>query len=206
MMKESAPVLRSTENRQKKENIWNVANLLTLFRIIITFLTAYFIFAGFHIVYVTLAFITGMLTDFLDGQAARRLKVETEFGRKFDMIADRILMLGVVLALIIKFSLSGILTKIHLFQIFFILSREITTAPAALIAAFKGAGFPQVRFVGKITTVMQAITFPMILLSTAYKCFNLSLYFAIITGIVGLISAFYYINDVKILVAKKTNK
>ena len=206
MVKEFDLAPRASGGKQKEENIWNAANLLTLSRIIIAFLTVYFIFAGFHIIYIVIAFIAATLTDFFDGQLARLLKIETEFGRKFDVVADRVLMLGVALALIIKFSISGILTKIHLFQIFFILSREITTAPAALIAVFKGAGFPQVRFVGKITTLLQALTFPTILLGTAYKFFNFSLYFAIITGIVGLISAFYYINDMKILMAKKTNK
>lgn len=189
----------------EKENIWNLPNILTLCRILIAFLIIYFIFADFSIIYIVIAFIIGMLTDFFDGQIAKIFNLKTEFGRKFDMIADRVLIVGVILAVIIKFSQMGILTKNHFFQIFFILSREMIAFPFLLIAAISGKGIfiPQVRFIGKAATVMQAITFPMILLNISYKVFTFSLYFAIATGAIGLISSFYYINDMKNLKRKK---
>lgn len=199
-------IITLMREEQKKENIWNAANLLTFSRIAIGFLTVYFVFADFHITYIIVAFIIGMLTDYFDGKIARRFNIETEFGRKFDMAADRFLMVPVVLAIVIKFSIKGILTRIHLFQIFFILSREILTAPVSLITMIKGRDFPQVRFIGKLTTVLQAVTFPIILLSVFYKFFSFSLYFAITTGITGAISAFYYINDMKGLIKGESEK
>jgi len=202
-MKESNLVSQNLENNQKKENIWNVPNLLTLFRIIITFIAVYLIFAGFDIVYIIVAFIIGMLTDFFDGLVARLFNLQTEFGRKFDMIADRILIAGVVLAIIIKFSLDGLLTESHYFQLIFMLLREILTTPVAFVTMAAGGGIPQVRFIGKATTTVQSITFPMILLSVFYEFFSFSLYFAIATGIVGFIASIYYIYDMKNLIAKK---
>ncbi|GAI08641.1 unnamed protein product, partial [marine sediment metagenome] len=58
------------EREQKKENIWNTPNALTLSRVIITFVTMYFIFADFDISYIIVAFVVGMITDTLDGQVA----------------------------------------------------------------------------------------------------------------------------------------
>ncbi len=77
------------ELRRGKENIWNLPNFLTFSRIISTFLIAFFIFADFHIFYIIAIFIIAMFTDVLDGFAARKLKLESKFGAKFDMAADR---------------------------------------------------------------------------------------------------------------------
>jgi len=183
----------------KKENIWNLPNILTFSRIIIAFLTIFLIFADVNILYVVLAFLLGMLTDTLDGQIARRFNLKTEFGRQFDMIADRFLMIGVALAAIIKLGISEILTVNQLFQIFFILSREIVLSPIVLVALISGKGvpIPQVRFIGKLTTVLQAIAFPAILLGIFFDFFSFSIYLAVITGAAGLVSAFYYVNDIK---------
>ena len=191
------------EEDQQKENIWNFPNFLTFSRVVITFATMYLIFAGFEIFYIAALFIIGMLTDFFDGFWARKFKETTEFGRQFDMIADRFLMVGTVMALLIKFTGDSLLTRYHLLQIFIILSREILVLPILLTAILTGVGIPHVRFAGKLTTFMQGITFPLILLSVKYPLFSFSIYFAIATSLTGLVSAFYYTNDVKDLVAKK---
>lgn len=185
------------EREQKKENIWNTPNALTLSRVIITFVMIYFIFADFDISYIIVAFVVGMITDALDGQVARRFGLTTEFGRKFDVIADRILILGVALSFIIKFSLRGILTRFYILQICLILSREIITLPFVLIAVIFRKGIPKVRFIGKLTTVMQAVVFPIIVLSIFYPVFNFSIYFAVLTGLSGLVASFYYISDIR---------
>ena len=88
----------------KKENIWNIPNTLTFLRVIITFATLYCIFAQYSLTLVAILFAVGMITDFLDGQIARRFNMTTEFGRQFDIIADRFLMLGVTGALTIDFA------------------------------------------------------------------------------------------------------
>jgi CDP-diacylglycerol---glycerol-3-phosphate 3-phosphatidyltransferase len=190
------------ENSQEK--IWNLPNFLTFSRVIIAFVVIYFIFAGFPLFYIASFFVLGMITDFWDGFLARRLKLTTEFGRNFDMIADRFLMVGTVLALIIKFTESPLFTSYHLFQIFIILSREILVTPVVLTAILTGAGIPKVRFVGKLTTFMQGVTFPLILLSVEYPVFSFSIIFAIITSFIGMASALYYTNDIKHLLAKKS--
>jgi len=180
----------------KKENIWNIPNFFTALRVVIALLLIYLIFAGYGIISIIVFFVAGMITDALDGQIARRLKMTTEFGRKFDMIADRVLMLGTTLPFVIKFVASGLFTNYHLVQIILILSREIITSPFAVWGMFTKRAFPQIRLSGKVTTVLQAIAFPAIALSVFYSQFNFSLYLAILTSIAGAITAFYYIRDI----------
>lgn len=181
-----------------KEKILNVPNALTLLRVFIAVVTIILVFAGFDIFYIISFLLAGMLTDLLDGQIARRFNLKTEFGRMFDMIADRILMVGVTGAVILKLGFGGFLQKPQIFQIVIMLLREIISIPFFLSRIFYGnKTIPQVRIIGKATTVLQAITFPMILLSKYYEIFNVSWYFAIATGIVGFISALYYLRDTK---------
>jgi phosphatidylglycerophosphate synthase len=186
----------------KIENIWNIPNFLTFLRIVSAFVAVYLIFSGYHIYYIAAAFVLGMITDFFDGQVARRFNMKTEFGRQFDMIADRILIVGVALAIVIRFEMMGRLNPIHFYQILFMLSREIITTPIAVVTMALGAGFPQVRFIGKLTTFLQSVTFPLIILSIFYNIFNFSWFFAVVTGLFGLSSGIYYIYDM----AKLTNK
>jgi len=180
----------------KKENIWNIPNFITLWRVIFTFLTIYFVLASFDIKYVVGGFIAAMITDTLDGQAARRFKMTTEFGRKFDVLTDRLLMLGVAIPVLIKFTLDGVFIKYHLLQIILILSREIIALPFVIYGLLKKKAFPPTRFLGKLTTVLQAFAFPAIILSAYYSFFNFSIYLAIITCLSGLGSSYYYIGDV----------
>ncbi len=187
-------------SEETKENIFNIPNFITFSRIIISFIVLYFIFAGFNVFYIIIAFLIGMATDALDGQIARRFNLKTDFGRKFDMVADRILLVSAVLAVLIKFGLADSVTKLQVSQIFLITSREIIVFPFLIMVFIfygKKTPIPQVRFVGKAVTVMQALAFPLILLDIFYNTFGISLYFAIAASLLGIISALYYIRDTK---------
>lgn len=182
----------------EKENIFNIPNALTLIRILITFPLIYLIFTDASILYIALIFIIGMLTDFFDGFIARNFNLKTEFGRKFDMFADRVLMIGTAVSFLIKLFISKKLVKEQIFQIILILSREIILFPIILIVFIlkRKIIFPQVRIIGKATTLFQSISFPLVLLNNYYSFLSFSVYFAIFTGILGLISSFYYTKDI----------
>jgi phosphatidylglycerophosphate synthase len=190
----------------KKENIFNIPNFLTLLRVISAFVAVVLLFSGFPISYIVAVFIFGMLTDFFDGQIARRFNMKTEFGRQFDMVADRVLIIGVALAILIKLEISGVLTEKYFFQILFMLSREIITFPIVLVSFWLKLEFPQVRIIGKVTTFMQSVAFPAIILSIFYPFFNFSWYLTVVTGICGLLASICYIYDVLQLMIKKYSK
>ena len=183
----------------KNENIYNIPNFLTLSRVIITFFVVYLIFNNCDIIYIVVAFVLGMITDFLDGQIARRFDSVTEFGRKFDIIADRILMIATVFAMIIKFGSDGILNGWYIFQIIIILSREIISSPLIVMNILsKKIIIPNVRFIGKLTTFMQAITFPLVLLNAFYySSISFSIYFSVVTSLIGIISGWMHIKDLR---------
>lgn len=183
--------------KTKKENIWNFPNFLTFSRILLTFLTLYFIFGEYPILYVAISFSIGMVTDFLDGQIARRFKLTTEFGRKFDMIADRFLMISTVIGLIFYYSYLGMLDHWHIIQIFMIMSREIVSFPFALILILSRKDMPHARFIGKLTTFMQGFAFPSIILSIYFKIFTyIAPVLSIATLIIGVVSAAAFIIDI----------
>ena len=180
----------------KKENIWNLPNFFTLLRILICFLVIYFILNDYSINSIIIAFVIGMLTDLFDGQSARWLNLRTEFGSKFDIVADRIFMISIAIVLIIHFGLNGILNRWYIFQIILIILREIICLPFVVwFAISKKSIIPKVKFIGKLTTFMQAIAFPLVLLNLYYPEIQFSIYFAIITSIIGIISALTFIRD-----------
>jgi len=179
----------------KKEDIYNIPNALTFLRVLLTFFIFYFILARYNIWYLIIFYSVAALTDFFDGQIARRFNLKTEFGRKFDMIADRLLMIGTVFILIISWTWHGIIGRYHLLQIGLIMSREIVSLPFAIHAFISKKGIPHAKFVGKLTTFLQGFVFPIIILSIFYEFFEFSIYLALITGIIGIFSAVVFIND-----------
>ena len=181
--------------KTKKEDIWNIPTAITSIRVILTLIIIYIIFNNFNITWVIVLFLIAVFSDYIDGIVARRYKSVTGFGRRFDVVADKFLLIGTAIAIIIKFKAGGILTVNHLAQILMIFSRDIVAIPLALSVAPFIKHFPRSNLAGKITTAMQGITFPLIILSVFYSVFNFSLYFAILTGIVGLIAAYSYIKE-----------
>lgn len=178
----------------KKEKLLNIPNAITTSRVVITLFIIVSSIVNPNLMNIVIAFIIGMLTDFFDGFIARRHETTTEFGRRFDMIADRFLMIATVIVTII---ILAEMQKInHIQQILMILAREIIATPfLAYTFVTQKTTLPHARLIGKVTTFMQGVTFPMIILSLYYQLFAISSYFAILTGVIGLVSGFFYIKD-----------
>ena len=74
----------------------NLPNLITGMRVVLTLIAIFLLLSGNNIaagVVITLAWVT----DFLDGYLARRLKQATEAGGVLDLVADRLLMMSVLI-------------------------------------------------------------------------------------------------------------
>lgn len=80
----------------------NLANRLTMSRLVLTFVLMGFLFAqGLTAKIIAFAlFLAACLTDFLDGWVARRRGETTDFGKIMDPVADKILLLGVFVAFV----------------------------------------------------------------------------------------------------------
>lgn len=177
----------------KKEEILNIPNILSLSRIVITFVIIFLALYNVKIWTLLIWFVIGALTDFLDGQIARRFNLKTEFGRKADMIADRFLWIGAAFAFGLYFYLDGLIKPIHVLEFLLIMSREIISAPAAIRALIQRKPIPQAIYIAKVTTFLQGFAIPAIVLSIFYPiAIWASLPLAIATFITGVISGSYY--------------
>jgi len=184
----------------REEQLFNIPNPISIIRIILSFFLVYIVIRGTGLWTIAIVFAIAALTDALDGFLARKLNMVTNFGRRLDIIADRILMISIVITLILYLQINSQLTNQKIFFLLLIMSREIISAPFFVISFFmkNGLPIPHVRWAGKITTLLQGITFPMIILG-----WEVAFYFVILTMISGIISGFFYALD---SVIKPNNK
>ena len=73
-------------------NVWNVPNVLTMIRLILIPVFVVLFFGG-HRIAALAVFIAASLTDMLDGMLARKLNQITDFGKLFDPLADKLMVL-----------------------------------------------------------------------------------------------------------------
>jgi len=86
---------------KRKENIWNVPNVLTMLRMAL--IPVYWFFMLRDQLYAALAvFIIASLTDLADGFIARKYNLITDFGKLMDPLADKLMSLSVMLSLTVK--------------------------------------------------------------------------------------------------------
>ena len=86
---------------KQKENIWNVPNLLTMLRMVL--IPVYWVlFMRDRRIAALIVFVIASITDFLDGRIARKYNLITNFGKLFDPLADKLMVLSVMLGFVIK--------------------------------------------------------------------------------------------------------
>ena len=86
---------------KKRENIWNVPNVLTMIRMLL--IPVYWVLFMQEKRYIALAvFIAASLTDLLDGYIARKYHLITSFGKLMDPLADKLMVLSVMFSLALK--------------------------------------------------------------------------------------------------------
>ncbi len=127
----------------------NIANKLTLLRILLTFVFMFFLLV--HGLWAKVAsliiFIFAALSDFFDGRIASKNNMITDFGRLMDPIADKILVLA-------AFAAFVQMQIIEAWMFVIIISREILITSLRLFALNKGKVLSAAR-AGKHKTVSQ---------------------------------------------------
>jgi len=132
----------------------NIANRLTVLRIILTFVFIFFIsfpFKGIWVLWAKVAslaiFIFAALSDFFDGRIAHKKNMVTDFGKLMDPIADKILVLA-------AFTVFVQMQLIDAWMFVIIVSREILITSLRLFALNKGKVLSAAK-AGKHKTVSQ---------------------------------------------------
>ncbi len=148
----------------KKHDIWEIDNLpnrITIFRMFlipliigplgINMIDGEF-YTSWHQMLRWIAgalFIVASITDFIDGHIARKRKIITVFGSFLDPIADKFLVISVLIIL------HG-LEQIPTFLVIILVLRELYITALRLLATERGFSIPVDKF-GKYKTAMQMI-------------------------------------------------
>jgi len=123
-----------------------IPNILSLLRFILSFPIAFCLFNNFRVVAVVLIVIA-WITDLLDGYLARRLNAISEFGKIIDPVADKTLILVIVLSLVASNNLS-------LSTAIIIVARDIVILTAGLVALKKFKFAIPSNIIGKISAFL----------------------------------------------------
>ncbi len=133
-------------------------NALTLLRIILIPAFSYYLLFRDNIIISFSILCLAAITDWLDGLTARKLNQVSDFGIVFDPIADRILIISVVLTIYIKIH-----QPILLF-IYVLFLREIIMLLGGFILMKKGRKV-EIIYLGKLSTALLFFAFIIMLIN-----------------------------------------
>ena len=145
--------------------IWNIPNVLTLFRIAMIPVLAFLLLspsreAGF---WAAALFAVASATDWLDGYLARRMGIVTTFGKFLDPIADKMMVMA-ALIMILPFN------RVPAWMVLVILGREIIITGLRGLASTEGIIIPASNL-GKFKTIFQIVAILGLLLHYDYHWF-----------------------------------
>ena len=169
-------------------------NLLTITRILLAPIILLFLIFGEYLLCVFLFLLAGM-SDYFDGYLARKYNAESQLGEILDPIADKILVVFILIGLSVNLHsyLMAVMSSL-------IISREIGVAALRDYAARNDISHKtKVTFLAKSKTALQLFTIMLYLIALS---FNLNL--LIIIGDISLIAAtlitlytgYEYINNI----------
>ncbi len=180
-----------------REDIFNLPNMLTLFRILLIPVASLFIFYGDPLsgLIAVILFAVAGITDWLDGYLARKRNLVSLTGKFLDPLADKLLVMAVLLMLLPLGRISPWLVLIILSREFAVMGlRSIAASEGFIIAAGQG---------GKFKTAFQMIGLLGLIIHYEYivdygfteiriNFHSLGLWLVIISVIFSLQSAFEY--------------
>lgn len=163
----------------------NLPNKLTVSRFVLTgaFLWAMFSRSPVNDTLALIFFCAAGITDFLDGEIARRRKLITSFGALMDPLADKIMVCSAFIALVERhmlekqigelpavFQINGqpIYAKVEAWMVIIIVARELGITGLRLLAASKNVVLAAERY-GKHKTISQMAAIIALLVMDAYK-------------------------------------
>ncbi len=142
----------------------NIPNLVTLSRIILIpliiglyYLPYDWVSEHSRNVAATVVFVLAAATDWLDGYLARRLNQMSAFGAFLDPVADKLIVVGALVALLY-------LNRVDMLVALIIIGREIAiSALREWMAKVGQAKSVAVAFIGKLKTLSQMVAIPLLL-------------------------------------------
>ena len=110
-------------------------------------------------------FIVASITDYIDGEIARKYNQISDFGKFLDPLADKCMILGGFIGLLAVANVRGELyTKILAWSFFLILLRELAVTSMRLVVSDAGNIVIAANWMGKVKTVLQTVTMVVLIL------------------------------------------
>ncbi|MEG1859084.1 MAG: CDP-diacylglycerol--glycerol-3-phosphate 3-phosphatidyltransferase [Christensenellaceae bacterium] len=138
---------------------WNAPNIITICRIILipVFIAFYFIKMPAWNIWASIIFIVAAFKVWLDGYLARKHNQISDFGKLWDPIADKLLVLAALL-LLMDWG------KVGFIVVLIIVSRELIIGGVRAVAASKGVVIAADKS-GKLKTVVQFVAIILLMLN-----------------------------------------
>ena len=173
-----------------------IPNFLSLLRIMLVFPIIYLLQVEWYVFAASLFFVSS-LTDYFDGYIARKYAIESELGAFLDLIADKILVIAILVWLVFIFA-NQALTIISIL----IILREIiiTSFRYYLVSNNADPELIKANKYGKLKTAFQFFSILLLILSPALSNFylNVSLVLLSVSVLLSYFSlAIYFTNWMK---------
>jgi len=167
-----------------------IPNIISFFRILLIPFIIYFIISlePKSVTWAFLLFLLAALTDFLDGFIARLTESVTEFGKRLDPLADRLLIISTIISLMLR-------KRIPLFGVLIVFLRDILTIIGYLFLLKKDK-YLKVSIFGKIATLVLMVS----IITLLYKFPPYDIYLFYFACILSLLSGIdYFLKFIKLL-------
>ena len=162
-----------------------IPNFLSLLRIMLVFPIIYLLQVEWYVFAASLFFVSS-LTDYFDGYLARKYAIESELGAFLDLIADKILVIAILVWLVFIFT-NQALTIISIL----IILREIiiTSFRYYLVSINADPELIKANKYGKLKTAFQFFSILLLILSPALS--NLYLTISIVLLSVSVLLSYF---------------
>ncbi len=137
--------------------IWNIPNILSMFRILLTIPIAFALWHEENVIAVLIAFLSS-ITDNLDGYIARRFNQITELGKILDPLSDK-LFIGVIAVILL---IQG---RMPVWFAAVIWGRDILLLLGGMLAAKKMGWVIPSNVLGKMTITAVGLTIMFMMLN-----------------------------------------
>ena len=180
----------------------NLPNRLTILRIILVPFCMFFIaFTGMNdtasrLIALVLFSVTS-LTDMLDGKIARKYNLITDFGKFLDPVADKLLIIGSYLAILVRYCGNPVFKQVMFWCLFVIFFRELAVTSLRMIVADKvviaADKLGKIKTVSQMVCVIVVLIEPVILGLIGVECNLIASYVTILfSALMTLLSGLNY--------------
>jgi cardiolipin synthase len=156
MAEEDPQTLSEGESPEHMHDIWTVANIITVLRLVLVPFAFVALVSDRSDVMAFALYATAAATDWLDGQIARRTGTVTEIGKAIDPLVDRLLLASGVIGLYI-------VGRLPLWVVAVLVVRDAYLLLGAYRLEKYGLRMP-VSYLGKATTAVLLTAFSMLIL------------------------------------------